>query len=68
MHRNALREKKQINIWLVFKNLELEMKFDNFTRVSCILYTDLVEVLNNYSGTPAISHHLVPTRVGSSGS
>jgi len=30
----------------VFKNLELEKKFDNFTRVTCISYIDLVEILN----------------------
>jgi len=33
MHRNAQKE-RDINIWLVFKNLELEMKFDNLTRVT----------------------------------
>jgi len=33
-------------MWLVFfKNLELEMKFDNLTRVNCISYIDLVENL-----------------------
>ena len=40
----CIEGKRQINIWLVFKNLELEKKFDNFTRVSFISYTDLVEI------------------------
>jgi hypothetical protein len=30
-------EKKLINIWLVFRILVLEMNFDNFTGVTCIL-------------------------------
>ena len=33
MHRGALRERD-------------EMRFDNFTRATCILYIDLVETLN----------------------
>ena len=40
------RRKRQINVWLVFKNLDLETKFDNFTRSTCIPYIDLVEILN----------------------
>ena len=43
MHR---RKERPINIWLVFKNLELEMKFDDFTRATCISCIDLVEILN----------------------
>ena len=46
---NALKYKegkRQINISLVFKNLDLEMKFDNSTRATCIPYIDLVEILN----------------------
>ena len=35
-----------IDIWLVFINLDFEMRFDNFTRATCILYIDLVETLN----------------------
>ena len=30
----------------MFISLDLEMRFDNFTRATCILYTDLVETLN----------------------
>ena len=33
MHRGALRERD-------------EMRFENFTRATCILYIDLVETLN----------------------
>ena len=35
-----------INIWLVFISLDFEVRFDNFTRATCILYIDLVETLN----------------------
>ena len=38
--------KRWIDIWLVFINLDFEMRFDNFTCATCILYTDLVETLN----------------------
>ena len=37
--------KRWIDIWLVLINLDFEMRFDNFTRATCILYTDLVENL-----------------------
>ena len=30
----------------MFISLDFEMRFDNFTRVTCILYIDLVETLN----------------------
>ena len=30
----------------MFINLDFEMRFDNFTRATCILYIDLVETLN----------------------
>ena len=46
---NALRcitGKRWIDIWLVFISLDLEMRFDNFTRATCILYIDLAETLN----------------------
>jgi hypothetical protein len=46
MYVGCIERKREINIWLVFKSLELEMKFDNFTHVTCILYIDLVEILN----------------------
>ena len=38
------RRKVTINVWLVFKNLELEIKFDNCTLVTFISYIDLVEI------------------------
>ena len=38
--------KRWLNVWLVFINLNFEMRFDNFTRATCILYIDLVETLN----------------------
>jgi len=38
--------KRWVDIWLVFINLDFEMRSDNFTRVTCILYIDLVETLN----------------------
>ena len=38
--------KRWIDIWLGFINLDFEMRFDNFTRATCILYIDLVETLN----------------------
>ena len=44
--QKCIEGKRQIDIWLVFKNLELEMNFDNFTRATCIPYTDLVEIVN----------------------
>ena len=34
--------KRQINICLVFINLDLERKFDNSTRATCISFIDLV--------------------------
>ena len=37
--------KRWIDIWLVFINLDFEMRFDNFTRATCILYIDLRENL-----------------------
>ena len=46
LYLECIERKRQINIWLVFKNLELETKFDNSTRVTCISYSDLVEILN----------------------
>jgi len=36
----------KINIWLVFKNLEFEIKFDNFKHVTFISHIALVEILN----------------------
>ena len=30
----------------MFISLDFEMRFDNFTRATCILYNDLVETLN----------------------
>ena len=38
--------KRRIDIWLVFINLDFEMRFDNFTLATWILYIDLVETLN----------------------
>ena len=35
-----------IDIWLVFIRLVFEMRCDNFTRATCILYIELVETLN----------------------
>ena len=43
--RNAckyIEGKRQINICLVFINLDLERKFDNSTRATCISFIDLV--------------------------
>ena len=48
-HCNAQRfitGKRWIDILLVFINLDFEMRFDNFTRATCILYIYLVEALN----------------------
>jgi len=44
-HRGALWERDGLT-WLVFINLNFEMRFDNFTRETCILYIDLLETLN----------------------
>jgi hypothetical protein len=38
--------KRWIDIWLVFINLDFEMRFDNFTCATFILYIELVETLN----------------------
>jgi len=38
--------KRWIDIWLMFINLDFEMRFDNFTHATCILYIDLLETLN----------------------
>ena len=37
--------KRWIDIWLVFISLDFEIRFDNFTRATRILYNDLVENL-----------------------
>ena len=44
--QRCITGKRWIDIWLVFISLDFEMRFDNFTRATCILYTDLVETLN----------------------
>ena len=44
--QRCITEKKWIDIWFVFINLDFEMSSDNFTRATCILYIDLVETLN----------------------
>ena len=36
--------KRWIEIWLVFINLDFEVRFDNFARATCILYIDLAEI------------------------
>ena len=30
--------KRWIDIWIVFINLDFEMRFDNFIRATCVLY------------------------------
>jgi len=39
-----MERKGQISIWLAFRILGLEINFDNFALVICILYIDVVEI------------------------
>ena len=41
-----MEREKLIKIQFVFRILEFVVNFDNIIRVTCISYTDLVEILN----------------------
>ena len=44
--QRCITGKRWIDIWSVFINLDFEMRFDNITRETSILYIDLAETLN----------------------
>ena len=44
--QRCITGKRWIDIWLVFINLDFEMRLGNFTLATCILYIDWVENLN----------------------
>jgi len=41
-----MEREKLVDIWFVFRILELEVNFGNFISVTCILCVGMVEILN----------------------
>ena len=42
----VMHEKRETDIWFVFRILEFEVNFGDFICVTCILYVGIVEFLN----------------------